>query len=246
MCINYPRLTKRSLKAYWLLCIILVLTAGFRYKLGIDTNTYTNEYKYFPKLSQLNISFIKDSKYRVLWILFEATCRTFTSSFYLVQIALAIFVNFTVFKFVKHYSLNPFLTILFYYLLFYLNLNMEILRESIPICIFLLGIPFIINKNYFKYYTLAVVAYFFHESGIVLFIIPFLMKIKWDRKQFFFTIALLMIFSGFLSVYFVNSIKNLDFLFNSNKFGYFEFQSSSGNQFLFVIIKYVLTPSLIL
>ena len=247
MSIYYPRITKGGVPCYWLLCIILIIVAGFRFKLGIDTYSYTNEYKYFPKLSQLTISFIKESNYRILWILFEATCRTITSSFYFLQIVLAIFVNFAVFKFVKQYSLYPFLTILFYYLLFYLNLNMEILRESIPICIFLFGISFIINKNYFKYYILAIIAYFFHESGIILFIIPFLTRIKWDKRLFIFVITLLVIFSGLLSIYFVNYIKNLDFLFNSNKFGYFEFQSaSSGNQFLSNIIKYVVTPSVVL
>src|ERR1700761_1023925 len=133
--IKYPRFNQSAIFAYHFLYVILVLVVGFRYNVGIDTSRYMDEYKTFPTLSNLSEVFIKESNYKILWIIFESSIRTLSDSFYLIQIILAVFVNTVVFRVIRIYSLNPFLTLLFYYLLFYLNLNTEILRESIPICI---------------------------------------------------------------------------------------------------------------
>lgn len=244
--IIYPRLNNNGLAAYWFLFAIFVLISGFRYNVGIDTYSYTTEYKSFPTLSQLSSSFIQESNYQILWILFESAIRSITSSFYLLQILVALFVNFAVFRIAKVYSINPFLTILFYYLLFYLSLNMEILRESISISCLFIGIGLITKKQFIRYYILAIVAFLFHESGAVLFIVPFILNLKLSKKGYFIIITGLISFAGILSLYIVEKFYNFNLIFNLNKAAYFDPVSKSSGTQLFDFIKYVLMPSSIM
>lgn len=247
--IVYPKINKSGNYAYWFLYIILVAIAGFRYRLGVDTNSYTIEYQSFPTLFQLKYSFFKDSKYQILWILFESSLRTITSSFYLLQFVLAAFVNYCVFIVIKKQSVNPFFTILLYYMLYYVTLNMEILRESVAISLLLLGTNFLIEKKYTKYYILAIIAFLFHQSGIILFIIPFLLKIKMSRINYFATIILIYIFSQAISLIFLNYLLEYEYFNIVIKNGYFNSLDSLGstlNSQIYAHIKYVLIPVILL
>lgn len=241
----FPRMNTEGWLAYWFFFIIFVLIAGFRYKIGRDTYNYTDEYQNFPTLSQLNRSFINNSDYQILWILFESTLRSITRSFYLLQIIVAIFVNFAVFNTIKKYSINPFITILFYFLIFYLNLNMEIIRESICIALLLIGIDFLTKKKLIVYYILAIIAYLFHESGAVLFFVPLIFNLNLSRKSIISITIAVIATSGLIATYLIQKLPDFEWL-NTNKIAYFvDTQGSSGTQ-LFNYIKYVILPSLIL
>ena len=244
--IRYPRLNNKSLGLFYLLFIIFALVAGLRYNLGTDTYAYTKEYKTFPTLFQLQYSFIKNSPYQIFWILFESSLRTITKSFYLLQTILAIFVNFVVFRTIRKYSLNPFFSILLYYILFYLNLNMEIIRESISICLLLLGVGYISEKKYIKYYVLATIAFLFHESGLVLFIVPAILNINISKKAYVISITLLILFSGLLSIYFLDYLSKINFILGLSKINYYTNISTNIGFPLFNYVKYVFLPVSIL
>jgi len=247
MAILYPRLNIEGLKMYRILFFVLVLIAGLRYNVGVDTYSYTKEFQTFPTIYQLDFSFIKQSNYQILWILFESVLRTFTSSFYVLQFTLAIFVNFVVFKTVRKYSISPFLTMVFYFLFFYFNLNMEILRESIPICLLLVAIPFLIERKLIRYLIISTIAFFFHESGIILFIVPFIFYLRISKKYYFITIIVLFSISSIVSFYFTDFVTNLNFLFNQSKVSsYFTPVDRSAGTDLFIYIKYIIFPSLVL
>lgn len=244
--IRYPRLNNKSLGLFYLLFIIFALVAGLRYNLGTDTYAYTKEYKTFPTLFQLQYSFIKNSPYQIFWILFESSLRTITKSFYLLQTILAIFVNFVVFRTIRKYSLNPFFSILLYYILFYLNLNMEIIRESISICLLLIGVGYISEKKYIKYYVLATIAFLFHESGLVLFIVPAILNINISKKAYVISITLLILFSGLLSIYFLDYLSKINFILGLSKINYYTNISTNIGFPLFNYVKYVFLPVSIL
>ena len=247
MAIVYPRLNTDGLKVYKLLFFVLVLIAGLRYNVGVDTYSYTKDFQTFPTIYQLDFSYIKQSNYQILWILFESLLRTFTSSFYVLQFTLAIFVNFVVFKTVRKYSISPFLTMVFYFLFFYFNLNMEILRESIPICLLLVAIPFLMERKLIRYLIIATIAFFFHESGIILFVVPFIFYIQISKKFYFIFIIVLFSISSIVSFYFTDFVTNLNFLFNKDKISsYFTPVDRSSGTDLFIYIKYIIVPSLVL
>jgi len=243
--VRYRRLDKSNIPAYYLLQLILILLAGLRYNVGIDTSRYFAEYSTFPKLWELKAVFIHESNYKILWIIFESTMRSLSDSFYLVQLVLAIFVNAVVFRTIRRYSANPFLTVLFYYLLFYLNINTEILRESVCICFLLLGLGLISKKQYFRYYLLAVTAFFFHESGAILFIVPILLRIRFTKKAYLITIIVMAVISGYISIFFVDLLTSVN-LFNENKFDYFDWKIASTGSLIFNYLKYVVMPVMLL
>lgn len=246
LAVKYPRLNVKGQNAYRFLFLIFVLIAGLRYNLGLDTYAYTSRHETFPTLFQLDNFYIKNIDYQLFWILFESTIRTLSSSFYLLQLILAFFVNFIVFKTIKKYSINPFFTILLYYLLFYLNLNMEILRESISICLLLIGIEFINEKKYIKYFLLSLIAFLFHESAMVLFIVPFMLNIKLSKTMYFVVIAILLSISGLFYFYFLQGLSNINFLLSLTKSEYYSSFTPSSDFPLFNYIKYVLMPATIL
>ena len=248
--LNIPSCNDNNRKsAYWFLYLLFVFIAGFRYNLGNDTYAYTQEFKNFPTLFELDIKYIRESNYQLLWIIFESLVRTITNSFYLLQITLAAFVNFSVFRFIKSNSKKPFFSILLYYLLFYLNLNMEILRESVCISLLLLAFPLIGRKQYFKFYVIASIAFLFHNSGIILFIIPLFIGLKLNKRKYIIIIVSLLVLSGFISVFFSNIIQNITTLYTFSQFGYFDSLGSVGTTFntqILLFIKYVALPTIIL
>lgn len=244
--IRFPKLDKNANISYWFLFLIFILVAGFRYNVGLDTIYYTSEYQNFPTLDELNQFYIENSNYQILWILFESSIKSLTDSFYFLQIILAIFVNIVVFHTIRKHSINPFFTILLYYLLFYVNLNMEILRESIPICLFLIGIPLLKKKKYINYFILSIIAYFSHESAIILFVFPFIIKLKISKKIYVIGIITLLIFSSILSIYIINNLEIIKFLINENKHDYFDQTDIPLSTQIFNILKYVAIPTFIL
>jgi len=242
---RFPSLTPKGKVAYKFLFFLLTIMAGLRYNVGNDTIYYTQEYNHFPNLFELDLQYFEESNYQILWILFESAMKTISPSFYLLQFVLAGFVNFAVFKTVAKYSSQPFLTIMFYYLIFYVNLNMEILRESIPICLFLLGIGFLERKEFLKYFLLAGFAFLFHESAILLFVVPFFFRESFNKVTYAIIIVLFYIFSEAVTTFIIQNLPYLDVI-SEAKLNYFQNSKDSENLAIFNIIKYVATPSAIL
>ena len=55
---------------------------------------------------------------------------------------------------------------------------MEILREVLAVCIFLLIFRFVQEKRYVEYYLFSTIAFFFHYSAMIMFIVPILYLVK--------------------------------------------------------------------
>lgn len=237
--------TKIDNNLYTFLCFLLILIAGLRYNLGIDTYRYTAEFESFPRLNELSAQFIQDSRYQILWILFESTVKTVFNSMYMLQLLLAAFVNITVFWYVKKNSRKPYLIILFYFILFYFNLNMEILRESIAVCILLIGLDLLKQKRYIRYYLFAIIGFLFHESGIVLLLTPILFLINFKNKfTYLVYIILFVISSNFVIQLVINSLSAVDNSIVEMKIDYFDVDLTKRtlNTFIFQSIKYVFFP----
>jgi hypothetical protein len=107
--------------------------------------------------------------------------KMFSSSFYLVQVLHAIFINTVILSFLKKSTKFYFSAVLIYFVILYPNLNFEVLRESIAISIFLLSIPFYQKKSWKQYYALGIVALLFHESSVIVFLLPLVRNIKINK-----------------------------------------------------------------
>ena len=162
--------------------VILILLAGLRYRVGGDTLlVYMHVFERYPTIRELSTFDFKTAEYNPLWYIFNAPFATL-KSFTLFQIAHAIVVNSTFFWFFRKYAPTAYFTaILVYYFGYYVYFNMEILRESLCLCLMLLAYPFLEKRRFIPYYMLCIVALFMHMSAVVMFVIPLTLIFKRDN-----------------------------------------------------------------
>ena len=175
---------------YFFSYIVLVSIAAFRYRVGGDSLGYFDEYSSYPTMSDIFTTDFSSMRYQPLFYLFAAVCKLFGDNFFYFQLFHAIFINLIIFLFLKRYSQYKFAAILLYYLLYYLYFNMEILRESLSVCIFLIAVQYLINKSYIRYYILIIIAYFLHSSAIFLFVLPVFVYFLNKNKLYFILLLL--------------------------------------------------------
>lgn len=152
--------------------ILFILIAGFRYRVGGDSLGYEDNFNDLPMLSDLKEFDFANALYNPLWYVFNAMTKSVNDNFYFFQLIHTAVVNITIFWFIKKYSLNKYLGIILYFLLYYLYFNTEILRESLAISAFLISVPYLVNKQYIRYYICCGLAYLFHSSAFILLFVP--------------------------------------------------------------------------
>ena|SRR5690554_1125936 len=195
--IRYDFNSKKEFSRIWynFILFLFILVAGFRYKVGGDTQEYFIHYEYVDSFGNTSLSELLAGRFAFLWNLFEAICKSVSEDFVVLQLVHAIFVNIVVFWFIRKYSRFPFTSVLIYYLFAYLYFNMEIMRESISISFFLLAYPYFERKLWLKYYLFALVAIFFHISAVIIFVFPLLRFFKANIRSLF---VITTLFIGFI------------------------------------------------
>lgn len=169
---DYRGNEKGRLLSYILVMIYLICLAGFRYRMGTDALKYEYHYSQEHTITELTMGDFRNTRFAPLYIILSSICRTVTPEFMFVQFLIAIIVNMTVFKFVWDHTRHIFFAILLYLFFLYIMLNMEVYREAMAACVFLWSWQYFRDGKWVKYYILATVAFFFHVSAIVLFILP--------------------------------------------------------------------------
>ena len=197
--IRYEKLPWNSgLKQKWWFVelIILILLSGLRFRVGGDSLAYYDYYLENPSFKEILSNGLFSFNYGQAWYSLQNICQLFTDDFVLFQIVHAAIVNFSVFYFVKRYCKRPFLLIVFYFYMIYPNYNMEIMRQSLSIALYLWSIPLLIKKKYIKYYILTFFAFGFHNTAIILFILPIIYNVL--SKRFSITAFLIIFFGVFV------------------------------------------------
>ena len=187
--------SKTNKRDLWLriLMIWFICVSGFAYNVGSDIPGYMDEYDgaLWSKIHSFADILMFDDQRQPGWIIVEFVCRAISPDFWLFKMVLAIFLNWTVFRFVKRHSPYPFMSILFYSIILYLHLNFNALRQATAAGFFLLGYDYIIDKKWVKYYIMAFMAYMFHSSALVLFVFPLLTLLKLNKKTILISVAVL-------------------------------------------------------
>lgn len=161
-------------------CIVLILVAGFRYRIGYDTINYMESFTHAPTLRELKhgVQLIGDP----LWMLIMAVSKAISNDFFVVQLIQATIVNHAVFWFIRRHSPKPFIAVLFYFLLVWWNLCFEAMREAIAVAFFLYGLDALLcNKGLKSYYFRVWPAVFAHSFGFVTLLFPFIKYLNFRR-----------------------------------------------------------------
>lgn len=167
---------------YVLIGIWLTLMSALQYRMGADIIAYMGEYAIYD----LNFSWDYISHFimrRPGWVLLNQLCSLISEDFVCLKTVIAVFVNFAVFHFFKKHSNYPFISIFLYFIVLYFALSFNILRQSISFAIFLLSYDFLKKRKLIPYYLCCILALFFHDSAIVLFLLPLTRYIKLSREK---------------------------------------------------------------
>ena len=167
---------------YTFSCIILILVAGLRYRIGVDTIAYMSSFEspYYPTLESFRFS--GDYGTDIGWVFINSLAKTIGGGFYIVQLIQAVIVNVAVFWFIRRHSPKPFMAILLFFIFQWWNYCFEAMRESIAIAFYLFALDALIKENSLKKYYLRVwPAALVHTFGFVTFLFPLIRYIKINK-----------------------------------------------------------------
>ena len=188
---DYRQKESGRLFCWIVMLVVLICVSGFRYHVGMDSILYE---WYFENelhtLGDLKLADFQATRFAVLYVLLTSACKTITPDFMLVQFVVSITVNCTIFWFIWKNTRHVYFAGFLYFFVLYILLNTEVLREAMAVSVFLWSWPLFKRKKWLAYYALAFVAFNFHLSAMVLFLLPLLRTkaIGWffelDRRTF--------------------------------------------------------------
>lgn len=172
--------------AYWLLCAYVVLLFGLRDGIGYDTvHLYAPRYEEYPDWNTYEPGALDKYSYfsplfRWMFFLF----KSLGAPFWLVQLFIAMFINISVFAFIRRHQRHIFMPVLLYLLCTTVTYNFNILRQGMAFAVFLWSYDYLIRRQWIKYYACAVIAFLFHTSAVIFLFVPFLfvLSIRLNKK----------------------------------------------------------------
>lgn len=157
---------------YVLFFVLLVLISGLRYRLGTDSVVYEKNYDMYPPLWGLDSFKFDNTRFEPGYVIFASLARSISPDFMVLQLLHAIVVNGVVMWFIYKFCSRRFLGLTFYFIILYFNLNMQVMREAMAVCFFLLAWPSFRDGKWLWYYCLTLPATIFHTSAFLMLLVP--------------------------------------------------------------------------
>lgn len=195
---------------------ILLCFLGFA-SVGTDYFQYSN---IFDK--SLQVSYWKTTRIEKGFLLFNSIIRIFTSNFevfhFLWALVILLLIYSTIIKFRR--IISPGWAILAYSSVFMFQ-SLDLMRMYLAIAIAFWGVRYIINKKYYAYAVVIVVASLIHKTALCL-IIPFVIWRMFSKNEYYLSKTIVS-FGVFIVVYFIRG-----FLFDGTFLGYSYKSHDSG------------------
>ena len=168
---------------YYALLVLFILISGLQYMVGTDIPKYMEYYDQIkPHLSLSDfISGVEERK-QPGWVLLSWFSKQISDNFVFLKFLHAIILNIAVFSFFKKESKYSFLCVFFYAFSTYLVLNFNVMRQSLAVAFGLYAISYIRRDRYLYFLFFSLFAFMFHNSGILLLIIPLFKFFKISKK----------------------------------------------------------------
>ena len=175
--------TKGRNESYLLVLIVLILIAGFRWRVGGDTTRYLGTfYNNTPLLWDLTLDDLALGN-KPLWRLLMSFIYTIGGRFFWIQIIESAFVNILLFKYIKKHCQFIFTCLFFYFISQYLLMNTEVMKAAFSIVICLYANDYFLEKRWIKAYMLIVIASLFHPQAIIVAITPLFLYLKINKTS---------------------------------------------------------------
>lgn len=199
---------KKSRKTvFYFLILLISIFIGFRSNLP----DYTNYVNFYLKLPTNFMQAIKISNFDFLFIIFSVFLKLLYNNIYFYFFIIAfitIYLTFNAYKKLSNYYL---ISIYLYISSILLFLPMVQIRNALALGIIMNSIKYISTKEKGKYFSLIILASFFHWSSIVFIPVYYLNKIKFKTKM---NILLLILFPIIISLIGSNITHILEYLVN--------------------------------
>lgn len=169
---------------------LFVLLVSFSYHIGSDTGVYENWYNY--NLEPINRYNFFDTEWEPLFCGVMSLFRTFIDDFLVVRFFLVLFINFSVFHFLKKYFNGCFFTAsLMYFLLYFYDINCEALRQSMAMSVLLFSWKYLLKSDWKRYWGVVLIAIGFHNSAMVALLFPFIRQVRFNKTGMIVLLTLL-------------------------------------------------------
>ncbi|MBY0244249.1 MAG: EpsG family protein [Sphingobacteriaceae bacterium] len=186
---------------FYVTSTVLVLFCILDFGVSLD---YLGYLEIFYKLPNdfSNIQKIKKSHAEFLFASFFLLMKVLGLKYYLINLITSLVTILLFVSFIYKYSKYKTLSLLVLFSLYFVY-NFGILRQGLALAIALrFAYPYLVNKNYFKYYVLCGIIFFIHYSSAVLLLAPLIDKFYKLKKAQEVTILIL----SFLFSFFVKSV----------------------------------------
>lgn len=162
---------------------------------GTDTGSYVRAFQsfVFPKYHNFK-EFITDEPG---YVIIQYLCKLVTNKYWFYLAVVALISYSCIIVAIKKLSLNPVLSLFIFITLGYYTFPFNAARQGIALSIYVLAIPYIINKSFFKYVLIVLLASLFHKTAIVALPLYFFFNLKYSWK----TIVIVLIGSILVSAF---------------------------------------------
>lgn len=168
-------------ECYLIVLLFLILIAGLRFRLGVDTTRYITMFYYktpeLDKLTWSDLEFGTDPFFTIL----NSIVLTLGGKFYVVQLLHAAFVNTLIFKYIKKHTEAIFISVFIYFIYQYAAMNMEEMRASMSLVLCLFANDFMLDRKWIKGLLLYAIGCLFHASTILVMIMPLLFFLRLNK-----------------------------------------------------------------
>lgn len=165
---------QKSKKYFHFTLIWFIFLSGFQYCIGSDTISYMREFDSITISDVLNSSFWSFDRRQFGWQIVFYLFKYYTGDFFFFKLAHAIFINTVIFSFIRKHSSMPFIAIALYFCFCFFDFNFNILRQSAAIAFFLLAYDKFVDKRYLGAVIYTICSFQFHNTAIVLIVVPLL------------------------------------------------------------------------
>lgn len=199
-------------KYIFIIWMLLTVISGLRFNVGTDYRAYAQMFIELVNGTANDIWLNKEIGYLWLVDIVNFFGGNYQLVFFLMSVSITTFFYKGLVYFFKGNQTYLLLSTLLFIPIFYF-LSMNIIRQALVAAIFLYSIKFIIQKNFFKYLFVILIATMFHKSAIILFPLYWLLNMRYSNN------ILLFYFLFGISLVIANPIEiMIDMLYSSKIF----------------------------
>lgn len=178
--INKDKRTREKLLLFSLL--LLILFFGLRGYIGYDWYSYKPNFDSISTLGQIFQGGFFNSGYELGFQVYTSFIKTITKNYFIYNF-INTFIDFIILFFVlKRYSKYPLLSLLLFFGVYGIALEIDMLRNAKSIMLFLISINYIEKRELLKFLGLNILGLLFHSSSILYLPMYFILNIKWNKK----------------------------------------------------------------